>query len=480
MKKYIFLFLSLICLNLQAKRNRVLPSIRPQNLTEIKLEIKTKDEKIEDAPLLEKTTLTMDEAVQIALQNKPDLKAYQYTIEESRIHSKQAIAGYIPTFAISGNLSQTRGQTDPTLNVDFLANQLIYSFAGPIEQYRKAKKATKVSELLCSQAKNNIRHEVEKAFLECWKVQQQNKSIRSLKKSSESTYEKAAHSNKLELVDKRDWMQSTATHAQNLSIVDNYYEGAMISQKKLEFFMGQPVDLQIAGIKEIDSKYVNKKYHKIKLDLIWNDNTSDFLSKPVEHYYELAFKNRDELKISDQNIGIAKDNMRIARGSRLPTVGVSLSAGTWKSFGDPTDEIIAARRRHNYQTVSANFSWNLFDGLVSYYQENEFHANMLKETLNKEQVKQQIKFEVEQAYYVLIQSQNNLKSKKFDLDRAKNDLTLQKQQFEIGNISKVELDSAQTDWETSYYSWLDNKIDVEIKKADLLFVCNYPELTRLF
>jgi outer membrane protein TolC len=474
MKKYIFILLSLICLGLQAKRKRELPSIKPQNLSEIKLEVKAQDQSV---PLLEKTTLTMDEAVQIALQNKPDLKSYQYAIEESRMRSKQAIAGYIPTFGITGNLSQTRGQTDPVLNVDFLANQLVYSFAGPIEQYRKARKATKVSELLCSQTKNIIRYEVEKAFLECWKVQQQNLPIRSLKKSSDSTYEKAAHSNKLELLDKRDWMQSTATHAQDLSRVDNYYEGAMISQKKLEFFMGQPVDLQIAGIKEIDSKYVDKKYHKIKLDLVWQDNTNDFLSKPIDIYYDLAFKNRDELKISVQNIGIAKDNMRLARGSRLPTVGVSFSAGTWKSFGDPTQEIIPTQTRRNYQTISANFSWNLFDGLVSYYQENEFHANMLKETLNREQIKQQIKFEVEQAYYTLIQSQNSLTSKKFDLDRAKNELTLQKQQLEIGNISQVEMNTAQTDWENAYYSWLDTKIDVEIKKTDLLFVCNYPEIT---
>ncbi len=102
---------------------------------------------------------------------------------------------------------------------------------------------------------------------------------------------------------------------------------------------------------------------------------------------------------------------------------------------------------------------------------------MLKETLNMEQTKQQIKFEVEQAYYALIQSQNNLKSKKFDLDRAKNELTLQKQQLEIGNISQIEMDAAQTDWENAYYSWLDIKIDVEIKKTDLLFVCNYPEAT---
>ena len=479
MKKYLFIFLSVICLDLHAKRKRELPSIIPQTLSEIKLEVKDQEgQKEQDVPLLEKTSLTMDEAVQIALQNKPDLKAYRYAIEESKMRSKQAIAGYIPTFGISGNLSQTRGQTDPYLNVDFLANQLIYSFAGPIEQYRKAKKAVKINELACDQNKNIIRHEVEKAFLECWKIQQQNTAILALKKSTDSTYERAAHANKLDLVDKKDWMKSTAIHANNLSNVDNYYEGAMISQKKLEFFMGQPIDLQIAGIKEIDSKYVNKKFHKVKLDLIWNENTLDFLSKTFDHYCELAFKNRYELKISDQTIGIAKDNMRLARGSRLPTIGVSLSAGTWKSFGDPTQEIVAAKTRQNYQTVSANFSWDLFDGLKSYYQESEFHANMLKETLNKEQIKQQIQFEVEQAYRALIQSQNSLKSKKFELDRAKNELSLQKQQFEIGNISKVELDSAQTDWENAYFSWLDVKIDVEIKKADLLFACNYPEVVQ--
>ena len=71
MKKYIFIFFSIICLNLQAKVKRNLPSIKPQLLSEIKLEIKDQEgQKGQDVPLLEKTTLTMSEAVQIALQNK--------------------------------------------------------------------------------------------------------------------------------------------------------------------------------------------------------------------------------------------------------------------------------------------------------------------------------------------------------------------------------------------------------------------------
>ncbi len=475
--KIIFLILLFFnCFDLQAKRHRDLPSIKPQNLSEIKLEIVSEGEQTEKVPLIDKTTLNMQEAVQIALQNKPDLKAYQYAIEESRMYSKQVLAGYLPTFGMSGNLSQTRGQTDPTLSVDFLASQLVLNFAGPIEQYKRAKKATQVVEYQNEQAKKTIRHEVEKAFLECWKVQRQNNAINALKKSSESTYQKAAHSNKVELLDKRDWLKSTADHAQDLSNIDNYYQGAMVSQKKLEFFMGQPIDLQITGIKELDSKYVNKKYHKVKLDLVLEEDGSNLTKKGIDFFYDLALKNRDELKISDKNIAIAKDDMRLAQGTRLPVINVTVAAGTWKSFGDPTQEIVPVKTRQNYQTVSANFSWNLFDGLVSYYQESQAHATMLKQMLNKENVTQQVKFDVQQAYAALLQSQTQLKAKKFDLDRAKNELTLQKQQFKIGIISKVELDSAQTDWDKSNFSWLDSKIDLESKKIDLLFACGYGEI----
>jgi outer membrane protein TolC len=486
MKKFIvlsLLFLSsqFFC-GLQAKRDRILPSIKPQTLTEIHLSgehltgTSISDEKPEEIPLIEKTNLKVEEAVQIAYQNKPDLKAYQYAIEESRMRSRQAMAGYCPTIVMSGDLSQTRGQSAPTLDVDFTLQQLILNFAGPIEQFKRAKKVTQVIEYQNERDKKNIRHEVEKAFLECWKVQQQNKTIRSFKKSTDSDYKKAEHANRLELTDRNDWLKTTANNAQNLSIIDNYYEGVMISQKKLEFFMGQPVDLEITGIKEIDSRYVNKKFHRVKLDLVWEDNKQDITSKPVDFYYDIAIKNRDELKMADKTIAIAKDDVKLAQRSRLPVINVTLSGGTWRNFTDTLQETVTAPTRQNYQTVSANFSWPLFDGLQSYYQENISHATMLKEVLNKEQVMQAIKFDVERAYFAYIQSQSQLKAKDFDLTRAKNELALKNQQFKIGIISKVELDAAQTDWDRSNYAWLDSKIDLETKKIDLYFACGYGEV----
>lgn len=469
-KIFNILLLSTLFINLNAKKEKFLPSIKPQNLSEIHLE---------EVPLIEKTSLSIAEAVQIAYQNKPDLKAYRYAIEEGRMLSKQALSGYLPTLSMTGNLSQTRGQSDPDLNIDFTVQQLVLTFAGPIEQYKRAKKVTQITEYQNERDKKNIRHEVEKAFLECWKAQQQNTAVKSFKKATDSGYEKAKHSNKLDLVDKNDWLKTTADNAQNLSIVDNYYEGVMISQKKLEFFMGQPVDLEISGVKEIDSRYVNKKFHKVKLNLVWEDDKQDLSSKPVEFYYDIAIKNRDELKIADKTIAIAKDDIKLARGSRLPTIGVSFAGGTWKNFGDPKNEIVATNMRQNYQTVSANFSWPLFDGLQSYYQENLSHATMLKEILNKEQAMQAVKFDVERAYFAYIQSQTQLKAKNFDLTRAKNELQLKKEQFKLGIIAKVDLDSAKADWDKSNYTWLDSKIDLETKKQDLLFACGYGEFNIL-
>ena len=163
--KIIFLILLFFsCFDLQAKINKNLPSVKPQNLSEIKLKIVSQDEvELRDVPLIEKTTLDMQEAVQIALQNKPDLKAYQYAIEEGRMRSKQALSGYLPTISMTGNVSQTRGQSNPTSNVDFLVQQLVINFAGPIEQYKRAKKVKEVVEYQNEIDKKNIRHEIGRA-----------------------------------------------------------------------------------------------------------------------------------------------------------------------------------------------------------------------------------------------------------------------------------------------------------------------------
>jgi len=437
-------------------------------------ETKIKTIKPEIKPLV-KTTLTMQEAVEIAYQNKPDLKAYKYAIEASRMKAKEALSGYFPTVSLCTDYTQVQKQQTPALNAELDVNQLIYSFAGPIEYYKQARKATQVVEYMNEKDKKAIRNAVEKAFLECWKAQQQTKYIKALYQSSTETFVKAEHSNKLQLLDKSAWLKSTSDYAANLATVDNYYETVEIARQKLEFFMGQPLDLEVSDVRHPNHKIIDDKTYKLKVQLLRDEKNEDKAVdvQPLGLYFKYAVENREELKIALKNAAIAKDSVKIAQGSRLPTVSLYMNTGTTKVLQSDPDVYIG--RRQSYYTISARVSWPIFDGLLSYFQENEAHATMLKELLNKDQAAQQAKYDVEQTYHTLMASHTTFKSKQLELKYAKNELKLKNQQFAIGDISKVDLEGAKSDYEKYFYSWLEAKTDVELKKRDLLLACGYPK-----
>lgn len=424
---------------------------------------------------LGKTTLTMQEAVEIAYQNKPDLKAYKYAIEASRMKAKEALAGYFPTITLNADYTQVQQQQTPALNAELDVKQLIYSFAGPIEYYKQAKKSTQVVEYTNEKDKKTIRNAVEKSFLECWKAQQQNKYIKSLYKSSTENFEKAEHSNQLQLLDKSAWLKSTSDYAANLATIDGYYETVEIARQKLEFFMGQPLDLEISDIRHPNYKELSNKTYKLKVTLLRDEKQEDkdVDVQPISNYLQYAIENREELKIALKNAAIARDSVKIARGSRLPTFSLYMNSGTTKDLQADPDIYIGGRR--SFYQISGMVSWPIFDGLLSYFQENEAHATMLRELLNKDQAAQQAKFDVEQTYHTLVASNINFKSKQLELKYAKNELKLKNQQYQIGEASKVDLEIAKSDYERYFYSWLEAKTDVELKKRDLLLACGYPK-----
>lgn len=407
------------------------------------------------------TTLTIQEAIEIAYQNKPNLLQYKHAIEEARMRSKQALAGYFPSVAFASGFRQTQGEGEMHNTSTITVNQLIYSFAGPIEQYKRARKETEKVRLAEDKDKKEMRHEVELAFIECWKLQQQRAYFNAFHTSSRETFEKAKTSNKVDLLDKTDWLKSNSDYATALSTIDNYYDTAFVGQKKLEFFMGQAINL---GIQR------NQKQPEILfIDLVWDTKKQEKPLKSLDLYYKYALKNRDELKIASKTIDIARDDVSIAQRSRLPVISATASAG---HLGQSENAIPRPPRYTN--SLGISMSWNIFDG-TSHFRENEVHATMLKEILNKEHAAQTINFAIQQAFYALNQARMQLKAKNIELSYAHNAHDLAKQKLEIGDISKVEYEIAKSDWEKTYFSWLELKANTAIKERDLYFACGYPE-----
>jgi outer membrane protein TolC len=404
-------------------------------------------------------TLTIDQAVARALKHRPDLEALSYATQASKEGANAEISGYCPSVSLDSTLWQEHGQRDPANNTLLTTNQLIYSFAGPLQRYKRAKKYTEINALEEQVLANNIRLDVERAFLRSWILQEQYATIAALANSSRTTFDKAEHENKLNLLDKSVWLKSAEEYGISSANIGQYRDSLYSSYKRLEFLMGQP--LLLAEQHPISGKATKLVWHSFKKVHL----------KTLSDYYDNALNNRPEIKEAYRKIDIERWNVRLAQGDRLPTFSAQAVSG-FQTFVYPDTGLRSTST--GFYSLGVSASWLVFDGVVKQYQERQSYANKVKEMLLKEQTALNIKQEVQDKYFALSKSLIRLQAQKLNYVRAHNDFVLRTQELEIGQIAPTDFEVAKTAWEQAQLDWYSATVTVETAKCDLMYACGYP------
>jgi len=415
------------------------------------------------------STLTMDEAVSTAIKYRPDLEAFEKAAEQRRLFAKQQIAGYFPSIRLDSIVSQNQHESNPKDITKITANQLIYSFSGPIQFYKKAKKEAESTEYGKEALNNIIRLEVERAFLDAWLVQEQQQTINALNISTKSTFETAKHQNDLNLLDKNDWLKEAELYAGDASTIQQYYDTIQIVFRRLEFLMGKP--LLLAGNGDTTApQAIAQKHHFATLS--WSQPRK-YMLKKLNHYYDLALKNRPELKRDTKLIEAQDAAYDIATGQRLPSVSAFGCAGHDGRIA--ALQTGSAAHDNGFHSVGVSLSWSLLDSLQTHYQEQQAKVGKLREVLNREKTVLDIKQAVNTAYFSLSNAMTRLKAEKIRYLRQKNEFELRKQELNTGLISPSTFETAQTNWQRAQLNWLNVSVDAQLRQRDLLFACGYPD-----
>ena len=398
-------------------------------------------------------TLTLDKAIEIAYKNRPSIKAYKFATQASRYVEKQKLSGYFPQLTLSEKNYFANGVKGSTNQVAFNASQLIYSFASPLDEYKIAKKGTEITKYSEETHKEYIRNAVEKSFLNAWLLQKKHTFIKTLQISAQTTFSKNRTEKKVNLLSQPDWLQKAATYSQNELTVALYSDDVNTIHKQLEYYLGKSINLTF---------HSNPKAHGEKMILQWNAQKKIRIGH-LNNYYDAAIKNRKEIKSKQKQIEQHKETSKLYKNMYLPSLN---------AFGQ-----VEKISNHNKKMSIAglSLSWNLFDGGKYFQQSQETHANMLKATMEKQDTIQQIKFEVESAYYALSQALKQLLAYEISLKQAISQYKKSENQHKIGQTSNVELKEAKCNLQTAKYSWLEYKVNATIKEKNLMYYCGYPE-----
>lgn len=402
------------------------------------------------------TTLSMEEAIEIAHKNKPSLQALEQRVYLSKVEERQAWAGYYPTVNLISNLRQQRGQSGPQALATLSANQLVYDFAGPQAQAKRARKKTESQRYFAQQLYNDVRLDVARTFLQCWRIQQQRAAIQALNISSQEMFDQARHEEKLNLLNKNVFLQNAETHAADLATVYSYHQDVEIFQRRLEFLMGQVVNLNIVP---------NKNSTLPTTKLVWQNEQETPLND-INFYYAIALNNHPEIKEQQKNIEVHQESEKIALNQHLPKFSVHALAGATN---------VLETGYHNYHNFGIAMNWDIFNLPHIDYQAKLARVQKLEATLQKQEIENRVRSEVATAYYSLAQEVSKLRAERFHYARAHNEFTLRSQELATGLISPVDLIIAQTTWKNAQIALIDQQVATETRRQELLHKCGYSE-----
>lgn len=395
--------------------------------------------------------LTIDQAVQSALVNRPSLKAVTAGIQASQFRAKSELVAYAPTVSISSDLSQHKGESSFGNTTMLHAQQLIFQHAGPLTKYEKGTTEAEIQEGYREREAHSIRFAVEKSFLECYDIQQQQAFTNALKKSAAVTYDKTKRERKISLINKQTYLERISDYSNDVIYIQNYAHDYLSARNKLSLLIAAPLE-------HTKLTWKQKKPHK---------------TKPLAWYQEQAIKNRPDLKSSIKKVHALKLSEKITQSARLPIIAAQAEAG-FSHY--PT---IANQLKKNQGTYSFGLTatWNIFDGTVSYFQELAAQAEKTRQILENEQLQLEIAQNVSDNYYELQKSLNILKSQRITYLKNKNSYNKKRLEYITGLISEEALSEKKADFERARAIYQSSKINTAIKECALLFSCGYPEVS---
>ncbi len=406
---------------------------------------------------LKRETLTMGDAVALALHHKPDLEALSFLITEQEYKEKEAWGKYLPLINIQANVRGRSHQSGFRDGAILSGTQLIYSGQGPQAESRIAREARRVTKAERDRAAQELRFLVEKTFLLSWQQQQQRASVQALQGASVADVELAKNQRTLQLLDKTDWLKRIESHASAVAAVQSYDDATRSSEKQLEFLLGEAI-----------------KLYDQETKLMWRYKSPARIPSQ-EMCIKYAFAHRPDVQKAIHRIAVESATERFDRGGFWPTISVTAEIGRdgFISVGNVEVDATGPTTK-GFNSVGVILNWNMLDQLASHCRAQQAKARKISALLQHEDIMLQVKKEVLVEYHAWTSALAALRAKSYEYRRAKNQFERDQQEFSLGITSATELAKKKEDWLEVHFAWLSQQVTAAIQEQKLLFTCGYP------
>lgn len=192
-------------------------------------------------------------------------------------------------------------------------------------------------------------------------------------------------------------------------------------------------------------------------------------SAALEQLWSNALARRPEISQVEQLHRASEEQVRIARKQQWPTLALALDGGV-------QGEEYRAGDGYNFATASLVFTWRLFDGGGDRARVREARAAQRQLVLRQDEVAQQIRLEVQQAFDRLITARDSLATAQARAEAARAAFRIASRKRDEGVISQVEFIDARSTLTSAELNFNLTRYDVLARRAELEYATSSGEL----
>ncbi|MDX2440372.1 MAG: TolC family protein [Desulfobacterales bacterium] len=403
-------------------------------------------------------TLSLSQAVEIALKVNLALKKSKDEIDAARAIKNISRANFLPTF----NTTYTYKRRDEEVSsigslrtmsviVPLDEYSFVTSFSQPIfrrfsliNQYKVASFGLDIAKISEKATRLEVIFRAKEAFFTLLKAEKLYSVSQDAVKLLSALSEVAKNFYQVGMTPLNDWLKAQvelANAKQDLIVANN---NLGIAKSQFNIILRRPVNATVEITDILD----------------YSPLENDF-----DYYFNMADQNRFELKITDLNVEIAEREVKIAKKDLYPSInldGAYYKIGTdWNRDGgegisDPDG-----------WSISAIATWNFWEWGRTCYGVKEKNSRLSQARYSKEELYDNIRLEVKQSYLKAKESEMNITAVDKAIEQAKENLRISEEQYKHQVATSTDVLDAQTllsKTMTNYYNAL---YDFKIAKAFL-------------
>ncbi|HIK19391.1 MAG TPA: TolC family protein [Leptolyngbyaceae cyanobacterium M33_DOE_097] len=379
--------------------------------------------------------ITLNQAIELAERNNRTLQVSQLQLQRSRAALRQAQAALYPTLDLQTGLtnsqsasSELSGQSQSFLNENDDArtslsgglslNYDLFTSGQRPAQIRAAEQQLRSDELALEVAQEQLRLDVANDY---YNLQEADETVRislAAVRNNETSLRDAQALEQAGLGTRFDVLRAEVQLANSQQDLTNAIAQQTVQRRQLAQRLSVPQGINLAAA------------DTIALAGTWG--------LTLEESIVLAYKNRAELEQQLAQRELSEQQRRAALAALGPQISLSAQYDLLNQFDDDLGTA-------DGYSLAANLRWSIFDGGAARSAAAQQEVNRQIAETRFADVRNQVRFEVEQAYANLVSNQRNIETTRLALAQAEEALRLARLRFQAGVGTQTDVINAETD-----------------------------------